>query len=149
MMITTCRGVPNMDDLENLIADVKTGLRALQQVQELYDSDLWAIQTPPFAKFRHVAIHISILAGELAKLCEQWEHQSINQEGCSIDISSKAENIAPWVADLMIHAGQLANITNQDLYSSLVSRFERNARKFLPSSKFSQLTSSTMNNTED
>jgi hypothetical protein len=143
MTTITCHGVPNMEDLESLLGDVRIGLAALQRVQDLYDSDLWTIQDPPFAKFRHIGIHISILAGELAKLSEQWEHESRTQaEGTeTIDVSAQSDNIARWIADLLIHAGQLANITGQDLYPTLVSRFEGNARRFQPHSKFSQLTS--------
>src|SRR5437762_12178955 len=75
-MITICRGVQNMDDLERRLVDVETGLVALQKLQDLYDADLWAIQSPPFAKFRHIVIHITVLAGELSKLGEAWEHES-------------------------------------------------------------------------
>ena len=141
-MITICRGVQNMDDLEHLLVDVETGLVALQKLQDLYDADLWAIQSPPFAKFRHIVIHITILAGELSKLGEAWEHESHMHDVSELDISSQNNRIGPCIADLLIHASQLANIVSEEMYPVLVSRFQENAERFSPKSKFAHITGS-------
>jgi len=128
-----------MDDLKHLLVDVEKGLAALQQVQHLYDADLWAINSPPFAKYRHIVIHISVLAGELSKLSEALEHQTTTRDMKDIDVQSHLDKIAPWIADLLIHAGQLANISNQEMYPLFLNRIKANALKFSPGSRFGKI----------
>ena len=142
-VITICRGVQNMDDLEHLLTDVEKGLIALQKVQDLYDADLWAINSPPFAKYRHIVIHISVLVGELSKLSEALEHQATTKDITEISFQTNQDKITPWIADLLIHAGQLANIVNQGMYPILVSRLQENASKFSPDSKFAEIVKVT------
>lgn len=139
-MITTCRGVQNMDDLEYLLTDVEKGFAALQKVQDLYDSDLWAINSPPFAKYRHVVIHISVLAGELSKLSEALEHQTTTKDISDINLQPYHDKITPWIADLLLHAAQLANLANQAMYPLLVNRIKANALRFGPNSRFGQIS---------
>ena len=128
-----------MDDLKHLLVDVEKGLAALQQLQHEYDAELWAINSPPFAKYRHIVIHLSILAGELSKLSEALEHQTTTRDMSELDIQSHVDKIAPWIADLLIHAGQLANISNQEMYPVFLNRIKANALKFRSNSRFTQI----------
>jgi hypothetical protein len=92
-------------------------------------------------------IHVCVLAGELAKFCEGWEHEAAKDDagGSEIDVCSKRDEIAPWIADLLMHASQLANITHGNLLSSLTDRMSDNAHRFSVNSRFKELASNPKN----
>jgi hypothetical protein len=128
-----------MEELHENLDSVAVGLRALMTIQENYDADMWAIQNPPFEKFRHISLHIMMLAGTLAQLCEGGEHMSRAEQDPMLPISKKSIENAQIIADLLIHAAQLGNLLTEDLYSALITRYSGNARNFSPSSAFAKL----------
>lgn len=120
-----------MDELETLAAHVSSGLHALQAAQKQYDRAMWDISDPPFANLRHIHLHLSITTGKLAKLLEPQDHEFQR----SADVAALASpDIAPIIADLLIHAAQLANAHNLDLGAVLAQRFRDNAGRFAPDS---------------
>lgn len=133
-----------MEELHQNLNSVAVGLRALMTIQENYDADMWVIQNPPFEKFRHISLHIMMLAGALARICEGGEHKersTANQDPMLPILENSVEN-AQMIADLLIHAAQLGNLLTQDLYSALITRYAGNAQNFSPSSAFASLKSS-------
>jgi NTP pyrophosphatase (non-canonical NTP hydrolase) len=49
------------------------------------------------------------------------------------------EEIAPLVADLLIHAAQISSALDQDLSVTLMDRYRHNAQRFAPESEFVKL----------
>jgi hypothetical protein len=114
---------------------VLTGLRALQRVQEDYDDDLWDITDPPFAYARHVHLHLSITVGKLARMLEPYDH--VANSGSHSDVP-RGEDLEPIVADLLLHAAQLANEAGMDLGAVFASRYRQNAKRFAPESSLTR-----------
>jgi hypothetical protein len=126
-----------MATVNDLAEKVAAGLRALQDLQRCYDDEMWEISDPAFSKLRHVHIHLSNTIGKFARALEPLDHQDHLSE--SIDIHSLNEEIAPLVADLLIHAAQISSALDQDLSVTLMDRYRHNAQRFAPESDFVKL----------
>lgn len=100
-----------MDEHDTLAKSVISGLRALQTAQAHYDADMWEISDPKFANLRHIQLHLAITVGQLAKLLEPQDHRAYN--GQEVEEFDQNE-VRPIVADLLIHAAQIANIPADD-----------------------------------
>ena len=124
-----------MDDLEQIRGKLQSGLNVLQQVQELYDQDMWDISEPIFDKVRHIHIHLSISIGKLAKLLERLDHRA--HLGENVEAPSRSE-VGPILADLVMHAAQIASAYQIDLGSALAYRYKENALRFAPDSHFAR-----------
>jgi hypothetical protein len=114
----------------------QTGLRALQQIQSRYDDDMWDIDHPAHSKVRHIHIHLSTTVGRLASLVEPADHDAFHGRE-STDSVSNLGSVANIVADLVMHAAQLANCYGLELDSALARRYRNNAQRFAPTSAFS------------
>jgi hypothetical protein len=126
-----------MEELDNLTADMKGGLTSLQSAQALYDEDMWDITDPAFAKLRHIHLHLSNTVGKLAKLVEPLDHQV--HAGAPIECTELADELAPIVADLMMHSAQIANLSSGDMGAWLIGRYKQNASRFAPESAFARM----------
>jgi hypothetical protein len=122
-----------MEALESLSPRCLDGLRAVQQIQQLYDDDMWDIDHPVHSKVRHIHIHLSTTVGRLASLIEPADHDAFHGRDSAPPDSSAA---AKLVADLVMHAAQLANAYGLDLDSALTLRYRNNAKRFAPGSAF-------------
>ncbi len=121
-------------ELDILASQVSSGLRALQSAQTRYDADMWDIGEPRLSNVRHIQIHLAITVGKLARLVEPRDHQAYHGEKVE-DLPSG--EIAPILADLLIHAAQLANIQGLDLGDVLAERYRQNAARFAQDSPLS------------
>lgn len=130
-----------MDALENDLESLRLGLAALQRIQSGYDAFGWNISEPPFEKFRHIAIHLGILSGELMKACEGWEHNvwSNRRDTSVVDLDSKRESIEFAIANCLFHAAQFANLIEADAFGCLTRLYGDNARMFAPASEFAKI----------
>ena len=126
-----------MATVTNLAEKVAVGLRALQDLQRCYDDEMWDISEPAFSKLRHIHIHLSNTIGKMARALEPLDHQDHRSEG--INIQALNEELAPVVADLLIHAAQISSALDQDLSVTLMDRYRRNAQRFAPESEFAKL----------
>jgi hypothetical protein len=126
-----------MGAVNDLSDKVAIGLRALQELQGLYDDEMWDISDPVFSKLRHIHIHLSSTIGKLARSIEPMDHQDHRSE-CP-EIRSLNEAISPLVADLLIHAAQISSALEQDLPEVLMDRYRRNALRFAQESEFAKL----------
>ena len=118
-----------MDEHDNLAEEAITGLRALQKAQIQYDSEMWDISRPKLANIRHIQLHLAITVGKLARLIEPQDHRSHRGEPVE---DFHQEDLLPIVADLLIHAAQIASLGSLDLGDVLASRYRQNALRFAP-----------------
>jgi hypothetical protein len=126
-----------MARVNDLAEQVAAGLRALQDLQQCYDDEMWDISDPAFSKLRHIHIHLSNTIGKLARALEPLDHQHHRSEG--VDIQALNEALAPVAADLLIHAAQIISALDQDLSATLMDRYRGNAQRFAPGSEFAKL----------
>ncbi len=121
------------DELASRGTDCLEGLRALQDIQAAYDVQMWDIDEPTHAKVRHIHIHLSTTVGRLASLIEPADHDAFHGRQ-----SEEVDAVAAGrlIADLLIHAGQLANCYGVDLDAVLATRYRGNAARFAPDSSF-------------
>jgi NTP pyrophosphatase (non-canonical NTP hydrolase) len=126
-----------MATVTDLAEKVAVGLCALEDLQQCYDDEMWDISDPAFSKLRHIHIHLSSTIGKLARALEPLDHQDHRSEG--IDVQALNEELAPVVADLLIHAAQISSTLGQDLSATLMDRYRRNAQRFAPQSEFAKL----------
>lgn len=98
---------------------------------------MWDISDPTFSKLRHIHIHLSSTIGKVARALEPLDHQDHRSEG--LDIEALNEELAPVVADLLIHAAQISSALGQDLSATLMDRYRRNGQRFAPASEFTAL----------
>jgi hypothetical protein len=122
-----------IDTVASLGPRCLAGLRALQQIQRLYDDDMWDIDHPAHSKVRHIHVHLSHATGRLAALIEPADHDAFHQRDSAPPDTTA---VAKLIADLVMHAAQLANAYDVDLDSALASRYRNNARRFAPESAF-------------
>ena len=114
-------------------ATIKNGLNALAQFQEKLDTVIWQIQKPEIAKLRHISLHIAILSGSLAEICEGWEHAVQKNEGEVHNLTHmRPEILQDIIADLLMHAAQLGNLMEISPYTALAQRIIRNMQRFAP-----------------
>lgn len=137
MGTSSSRGVESSGEVSRLLDNAEAGLAAVQQLQRIYDDAMWDIEDPLFSKLRHIHLHLSITVGKVAKLVEPLDHE--DHRGDSVDLRSVRDDLAPLVADLLIHAAQIANIADGDLRSWIEERFKKNAARFAPESEFAKL----------
>lgn len=128
------QGEPEKRALAHLSPRCLDGLRALQQLQELYDADMWDIEKPAVSKVRHIHIHLSATIGRLAAAIEPADHDAFHGRDSE---PPDGGAIGKIIADLVMHAAQLANAYSLDLDSALALRYRNNARRFAPDSAFS------------
>jgi hypothetical protein len=129
------QGRLEMQALESLSPRCLDGLRVLQQIQQLYDNDMWDIDDPVHSKVRHIHIHLSTTVGRLAGLIEPADHDAFHgRDGTPPDGRATAK----LVADLVMHAAQLANAYGLELDSALTQRYRNNAQRFAPGSAFAE-----------
>jgi hypothetical protein len=132
---STSSPAPETADMASLGLECGTGLKALQQIQHRYDDDMWDIDHPTHAKVRHVHIHLSTTVGRLASLIEPADHDACHGRE-SADNPADPGAVANLVADLLMHAAQLANCYDLELDSALARRYRNNAQRFAPTSAF-------------
>lgn len=113
-------------------AEILAGLRAAQSVQAEYDRAMWDIRYPELANLRHIQIHLAVTVGKVAKLLEPLDH--CDHRGTPVEMPGHAE-LAPVVADLVMHAAQIANIVELDLGEAFAARYRGNATRFAPGSR--------------
>ena len=118
-----------LDEPNNLAEQIIAGLRALQEAQVQYDSEMWDISSPKLANIRHIHLHLSITVGKLAHLIEPQDHRFYRGE--SVEDYNR-EDLLPIVADLLLHAAQIANLEALDLGDILATRYRQNALRFAP-----------------
>ncbi len=123
--------------MADLSLQCQTGLQALQQIQHRYDDDMWDIDQPAHAKIRHIHIHLSTTVGRLASVIEPADHDAFHGREGADDAGDRGA-VATLVADLLMHAAQLANCYGLDLDSALAGRYRTNAQRFAPTSAFAE-----------
>lgn len=133
------RGEIGEDGLASISQTCLGGLRALQQLQQFYDSQLWDIEDPVHAKVRHVHIHISKTAGRLASLIEPADHDAYHGRELA---KPNTEEVSKIIADLLMHAAQLASAYGVGLDSALSARYRGNAQHFAPDSPLTKFGTS-------
>jgi hypothetical protein len=117
---------------------IKLGLEALAKFQEKLDAATWQISKPELAKLRHISLHIAKLNGSLAEICEKWEHEIARNEQAINDLTNiKPEVMQDIIADLIMHAAQLGNLIQANLYAALSQRVTRNIQRFAPDAAIS------------
>jgi hypothetical protein len=126
-----------MAKVDELAQEAAAGLRALQDLQRLYDDAMWDISDPVFSKLRHIHIHLSNTIGKFARAIEPLDHHDHRREG--FDIQTISEAMGPLVADLVIHAAQISTVLDQHLPEVLMDRYRHNALRFAPDSDFTSL----------
>lgn len=117
--------------------EVETALCRLQTLQDTYDQEMWDINSPGFSKLVHIHLHLSKTIGRLAAALEPMDHQ-LHHDG-EVDVHAINDVIEPIMADLVLHAAQLANLIGKDLGAALRSRYQSNAARFAPESVFATL----------
>jgi predicted HAD superfamily Cof-like phosphohydrolase len=128
-----CDAQSRPDTLTSRASDCLDGLRALQAIQAEYDAEVWDIDEPVHAKVRHIHIHLSTTVGRLASAIEPADHDAFHGRH-SEDVD--AGSVSRLIADLLMHAGQLANCYGVDLDAALAARYRSNAARFAPDSSF-------------
>ncbi len=121
----------------DLFHDASAGLQSLQALQSRYDDEMWDIDDPIFAKIRHIQLHLSNTVGKLARALEPLDHCEHRDE--QLDLTELTDALGPVLADLVMHATQLANAVGRDLPGALRSRYQQNATRFAPGSAFAGL----------
>jgi hypothetical protein len=129
--------LPERAGMASLSLPCRTGLKALQEIQNRYDDDMWDIDHPAHAKVRHIHIHLSTTIGRLASLIEPADHDAFHGRD-STDSAADPGAVANLVADLLMHAAQLANCYDLELDSALARRYRNNAQRFAPTSAFAE-----------
>lgn len=94
---------------------------------------MWDIDEPVHAKVRHIHIHLSTTVGRLASAIEPADHDAFHGKQSE---EADAGAIGRIIADLIIHAGQLANCYGVNLDAVLAARYRGNAARFAPDSSF-------------
>jgi hypothetical protein len=121
------------DTLTSRASDCLDGLRALQAIQAAYDAEMWDIDEPVHAKVRHIHIHLSATVGRLASAIEPADHDLYHgRQNGGVDAGA----VGRLIADLLMHASQLASCYGVDLDAALAARYRSNAARFAPDSSF-------------
>lgn len=136
-MTSTSLGAESLEETNRLFDETRRGLEALAELQDRYDTDMWDISDPQFANLRHIHLHLSITVGKIAKLIEPEDHR--HYHGDTPDVASFGPELEPILADLVMHATQIANLTGGSLGDMLRARYKQNAGRFAPDSTFSAL----------
>jgi hypothetical protein len=129
--------------MASLSLQCRTGLKALQQIQDRYDAEMWDIDQPAHSKVRHVHIHLSTTVGRLASLIEPADHDAFHGREAAATTTDPGA-VANLVADLLMHPAQLANCYGLELDSALARRYRNNAQRFAPTSAFAEFGTSSL-----
>ncbi|WP_328502280.1 hypothetical protein OG828_23860 [Streptomyces sp. NBC_00457] len=136
-MTSPSRGVESSAEASRLLEIAAAGFKALQELQERYDADMWGIQSPEHAKIRHVHLHLSKTLGKLAGIIEPADH--VEYAGERVDYSSHDKDLAPVIADLLMHCAQITNLIGGSMGDFLGERYKTNSNRFAPESVFASL----------
>lgn len=137
MAISKPRGDATMEEFDQKISDMKRGLSALQALQAGYDEVGWDISDPKFHKYRHIAIHLSSLVGQVSSVCEGLDHKDARGE--PINMEHCRDELRGVVSNIVFHMAQLANLTNFELGDAVLDRYAENAKRFAPDSDFASI----------
>jgi hypothetical protein len=86
---------------------------------------------------QRIHIHLSNTVGRLASLIEPADHDAFHGRE-STNSAADPSAVANLVADLLMHAAQLANCYDLELDSALARRYRNNAQRFAPTSTFAE-----------
>jgi hypothetical protein len=86
---------------------------------------------------QRIHIHLSNTVGRLASLIEPADHDAFHGRERA-DPAADPGAVANLVADLLMHAAQLANCYDLELDSALARRYRNNAQRFAPTSTFAE-----------
>jgi hypothetical protein len=128
-----------MTDISEKTAQLRVAANVIRDVQIAYDSVAWAdweAGNPPFAKLRHIHLHLARTLGKLATVCHPLDH--VLNDGGEVDLTPDAD-VPHIVADLIHHAAQIASLYNLDLGTCVIDRYRENALRFCPDSDFAKL----------
>jgi hypothetical protein len=135
---------------EKELLAIKAGLKSLCEFQDKLDNETWQIQNPVMAKLRHISLHLAKINGNVANMCHGWEHALINNPDIEHSIEHiDQEALSGLAADLIIHATQLSNIINADLFKIFIQKVSKNLQRFAPDSKMNLDVSAIEISTKD
>jgi hypothetical protein len=123
-------------DFAAAFSAIRAGTTNLCKLQKAYDEEAWEIQNPAWAKLRHVSIHLNIVSGRLATICERADHQQhAKQPSVLADETDLASKI---IADLTYHASQIAEVFQLDMADCIINRYRDNSARFCPGSEIAK-----------
>jgi hypothetical protein len=125
-----------MTDLAVAFSTLRTASTAIEQLQSAYDQVGWDIQEPAITKLTHVCLHLTIVSGRFATICERLDHES--RQETTIDLKGRRELAQEIVADLIYHASQIASVFGCHISDCVIDRYRSNASRFCPNSVFAQ-----------
>jgi hypothetical protein len=97
------------------IETAKRGLGAAGEMQAAFDALAWQV-SEPLAKLRHVILHMNKALGEIAAVAEHLDHQRDSGEPVThADVGAGIAAAEHRLADLVMFASQLANLSGRDL----------------------------------
>jgi NTP pyrophosphatase (non-canonical NTP hydrolase) len=130
-------GAASTGEMSRLFDEAIAGLSALARLQQQYDDDMWEIDEPAFANLRHIHLHLSSTVGKIAKIVEPRDHESYRGEIPSV--KAVKEELAPILADLVMHASQIARMVDGDLGLMIKERYRQNASRFARGTVFESI----------
>lgn len=125
-----------MTDLAAAYANLRTASAAIERLQVAYDQVGWDVQEPAPAKLNHVCLHLNIVSGRFATICERLDHESRQRE--TIDLEAEKELARKVIADLVYHASQIASVFDCGISDCIIERYRSNASRFCPNSIFAK-----------
>lgn len=136
-MTSPSLGAASTDEMIRQFDSAIDGLRAMAVLQRQYDKDMWDISDPQFANLRHIHLHLSSTIGKIARIVEPWDHRMYAGE--VPNVSDAREDLSPILADLVMHAVQIANMIEGDLGEMIKARYQQNSARFAPGTVFSNI----------
>lgn len=136
-MTSPSPGAASTEEMTRLFHEAIEGLRAFAILQRQYDVDMWDISEPAFANLRHIQLHLSKSVGKIAGIVEPLDHKIY--DGTIPDVALAKDELGPILADLVIHAAQIATMVDGDLGEMIRDRYRANSSRFAPDSVFSQI----------
>lgn len=136
-MTSPSHGAASTEEMILLFDKAIEGLRVFAALQRQYDEDMWEISDPPFANLRHIHLHLSKTVGKIAGLVEPLDHRAY--EGDVPDVNLAREELSPILADLVMHASQIATMVDGDLGEMIRDRYRANSSRFAPGTVFSTI----------
>jgi hypothetical protein len=136
-MTSPSPGAESTEEMIRLFDKAIEGLRAFATLQRQYDADMWEITDPPFANLRHIHLHLSKSVGKIAGIVEPLDHNIY--EGNVPDVDLTKDELSPILADLVMHASQIATMVDGDLGEMIRDRYRANSSRFAPGTVFSRI----------
>ena len=137
-MTLSSRGEEDSAAVKDLFPEIAASLALLQRIQQLYDTEMWEVESPAFAKLRHIQLHLSVAVGKISAALEKLDHLAYRDE-TPTDLTDLHVTLQPVLADLVIYSLQFANVGASDLGELLKRRYQQNAKRFAPASQFADL----------